>query len=821
MSISTCSGALAGGLGERLGFKGIKLSLPTEIATGTTQLQLYCAHIVALQALLTERLGRAVRLPLCIMTSADTHQPTLKALRNADYFGLSAAQVSCLMQGRVAAIADDTGALAARSPYTLLTKPHGHGDVHSLLHASGLASRWAREGVHWLYFMQDSSTTYWHHHLASLGVALELQLDCCFVATPRTPKMALGILATMTRSEDGLVAPLVPVEYNQIEALLRGGDVAGRDGYSDFPGNTNGILVRIQPYLQAMERTGGRVEEFVNPKYTDGTRASFKAPTRLECLMQDFAWSLRSVRSGFALYPPTFGYWPCKNDLTTAAALSARGVPAYGAATAEMAVYQVRVLRTQLLPRYLTWYPPSPPIMSLLPAQTYPLQSPLPRLLSPTYPVASLPPPLPCDLWPPLPRCRSGWPCPPLAPQLHASSLRLLGCAVPPPAERAFHGVTCPLGAAVVLHPSFAPCLTALRSKLPTPQAVSLSARSTLLVRGRSVRIERLRLDGCLEIDVCDGASLVVRDLAVVNDGWRFDELSGAVVASEACPEVLRMRGYTLRKHASRRLCITVPGAYEVDGGDAIRVDDVSILLPLPHALRLLPGGDGALEEPSAGGNPPSPRGQPPAVGGALLAPTLPPPRAAWSARQLELAPQQEVSLPLVLPEPSVATVDIRPSSAGLVLSLLSDGGRGPPALPPVSIRPRAAHAPPSGGDVELTVSGSGLYMMLLRNTNLLTSISFSANVAHEPLAERQRAALKRELAGRKSELEGLVGRETELEATEAALAHRLWEVQETRRRHSAMAAQLQEAVASLEARLATPPRETADWPQHGTRGRT
>jgi hypothetical protein len=37
----------AGGLGERLGFSGIKLALPSEIATGTTVLNLYCAHILA------------------------------------------------------------------------------------------------------------------------------------------------------------------------------------------------------------------------------------------------------------------------------------------------------------------------------------------------------------------------------------------------------------------------------------------------------------------------------------------------------------------------------------------------------------------------------------------------------------------------------------------------------------------------------------------------------------------------------------------------------------------------------------------------------
>ena len=49
--------------------------------TGTTVLGIYCAHILSLQAVLTGRLGRAVRLPLAIMTSSDTHEMSLKLLQ--------------------------------------------------------------------------------------------------------------------------------------------------------------------------------------------------------------------------------------------------------------------------------------------------------------------------------------------------------------------------------------------------------------------------------------------------------------------------------------------------------------------------------------------------------------------------------------------------------------------------------------------------------------------------------------------------------------------------------------------------------------------
>lgn len=36
----------------------------------------------------------------------------------------------------------------------LLTKPHGHGDVHFLMHSSGTAKRWLESGIRWIMFFQ-------------------------------------------------------------------------------------------------------------------------------------------------------------------------------------------------------------------------------------------------------------------------------------------------------------------------------------------------------------------------------------------------------------------------------------------------------------------------------------------------------------------------------------------------------------------------------------------------------------------------------------------------------------------------------------------
>ena len=85
---------------------------------------------------------------------------------------------------------------------------------------------------------------------------------------------------------------LLSCRYNQLDPLLRStvnpeGDVNdATTGYSPYPGNINQLIFSIPDYDEQLRRTQGHVPEFVNPKYTDGTKTSFKSPTRLECMMQ-------------------------------------------------------------------------------------------------------------------------------------------------------------------------------------------------------------------------------------------------------------------------------------------------------------------------------------------------------------------------------------------------------------------------------------------------------------------------------------------------------------------------------------------------------
>ena len=59
-------------------------------------------------------------------------------------------------------------------------------------------------------------------------------------------------------------------------------------GFSPFPGNINQLIIKLSSYVDVLGSTHGVISEFVNPKYKDASRTTFKSSTRLECMMQDY-----------------------------------------------------------------------------------------------------------------------------------------------------------------------------------------------------------------------------------------------------------------------------------------------------------------------------------------------------------------------------------------------------------------------------------------------------------------------------------------------------------------------------------------------------
>ena len=145
---------VAGGLGERLGYHGIKLELPTELATETCYLNYYINYILSIQ----KKYGKpGTILPLCIMVSNDTRAGTEKLLAANNNFGMVEGQISIVQQGSgVPALLDNSARFAMDDKTKkVITKPHGHGDIHELLYTSGVAKNWLDEkGVNWVCFFQ-------------------------------------------------------------------------------------------------------------------------------------------------------------------------------------------------------------------------------------------------------------------------------------------------------------------------------------------------------------------------------------------------------------------------------------------------------------------------------------------------------------------------------------------------------------------------------------------------------------------------------------------------------------------------------------------
>ncbi|XP_059630624.1 UDP-sugar pyrophosphorylase-like isoform X2 [Cornus florida] len=342
---------VAGGLGERLGYNGIKVALPSESTTGTCFLQLYIESILALQdasCRLAEG-GCKRQIPLVIMTSDDTHARTMELLESNAYFGMVPTQVTLLKQEKVACLDDNDARLAVDShnKYRIQTKPHGHGDVHSLLYSSGLLNKWRDAGLRWVLFFQDTNGLLFKAIPAALGVSATKQYHVNSLAVPRKAKEPIGGIARLTHSDGRTM--VINVEYNQLDPLLRAtgyadGDVNSETGFSHFPGNINQLIIELGHYIEELTKTGGAIKEFVNPKYKDSTKTAFKSSTRLECMMQDYPKTLpSSARVGFTVMDTWLAYAPVKNNPEDAAKVP-KGNPYHSATSGEMAIYRANSL---------------------------------------------------------------------------------------------------------------------------------------------------------------------------------------------------------------------------------------------------------------------------------------------------------------------------------------------------------------------------------------------------------------------------------------------------------------------------------------------
>ena len=204
IGVAACSNIVfclvAGGLGERLGYSGIKLSLPTDLCTDECYLSLYAKYILALQHRAREMTGSTeLQIPLVIMTSGDTDAATRQLLRDHDNFGLGDGQVTVVMQDKVAALCNGNAGLALEDDdrWCVQTKPHGHGDVHHLLYREGLVDQWEKEGKSHVVFLQDTNALVINSVLPTLGVGVQKGFHMNSICIPRLAGEAAGAIARL------------------------------------------------------------------------------------------------------------------------------------------------------------------------------------------------------------------------------------------------------------------------------------------------------------------------------------------------------------------------------------------------------------------------------------------------------------------------------------------------------------------------------------------------------------------------------------------------------------------------------------------------
>lgn len=510
---------VAGGLGERLGYQGIKLTLPVETLTRTSYLEAYVQHIRALEADYLERFGKSTRIPIAIMTSDSTHTATLGFLQEHAFFGLPDGQLTLIKQEKVPCldVVGDADSLRLRlvigaEGKELIMKPHGHGDVHSLLHSSGLARTWAEQGKQYVHFIQDTNLLILNSVLPLLGASLTHNWAFTFTTVARKAKDASGGIVNFVEPTSNGRSVLFNVEYHELDQFLRtrakdtfpDGDVNDpTTSYSPFPGNINHMAIALDPYVRVLEKSFGFVPEVFNPKFVPGAnKRAFKSPARLECMMQDYpkllvqfaSASAEHVNSatGHVLFPASLVYSPCKNDAASASVMAHHDIPPQCASSAEHDLFAVNRLRL--------------------------------RTAGVTLPTDT-----------------------------EAKKTEWLGIPVVASAAQ------------IVLNGGFATAQSGIAKKFPSPKSVSISSRSSLILEGRDIVVRSLQLDGALRIVACPGARVDVRSLRVENAGVEYEP----VAAGENVSAVDAMRGYLLKQVGVRELRFDAPGEYIVDESTA------------------------------------------------------------------------------------------------------------------------------------------------------------------------------------------------------------------------------------------------------------
>jgi len=96
----------------------------------------------------------------------------------------------------------------------IITKPHGHGDVHNLLFNSGIAKKWLYMGKEWIVFIQDTNALACKAIPSVLAVSRKNNWLMNSVCVPRIPGESMGAICGLIDENDPSKKIVINVEYN-------------------------------------------------------------------------------------------------------------------------------------------------------------------------------------------------------------------------------------------------------------------------------------------------------------------------------------------------------------------------------------------------------------------------------------------------------------------------------------------------------------------------------------------------------------------------------------------------------------------------------
>ncbi len=139
---------VAGGQGTRLGFDAPKGVFPIGPISQKSLFQIHVEKIIAASV----RYAR--RIPLCVMTSPATHDPTVAYFAEHNRFGLPADDLKIFCQGTMPAVDAQTGKVLLDQPFHIALSPDGHGGMLAAFTGSGLLQALQDQGVKQLFYFQ-------------------------------------------------------------------------------------------------------------------------------------------------------------------------------------------------------------------------------------------------------------------------------------------------------------------------------------------------------------------------------------------------------------------------------------------------------------------------------------------------------------------------------------------------------------------------------------------------------------------------------------------------------------------------------------------